>query len=76
MELAADPRIQKLLVELADARQRVDLLESCNAELTLLVARYRTNWINECCLADARDQDVCVSQADWFSSSPNRNYGQ
>lgn len=72
--------------ELAEAKERLLRLEDDNKALRSSAAHYRANWINECRMTDARhashpsedDQDdkPCISQAGWFSSSPDRTYGQ
>ena len=74
--------------ELMEAKARISWLEARNKESDQAAHRYRTNWINECQQADARQatknlEDIddsndipCVSQVAEYVSSPDRIYSQ
>jgi hypothetical protein len=68
--------LQHLQKELADATERIKVLDDMNSTLALNAAKYRVDWINEYRRAEVAEHEngeACgrgISQADWDAPSP------
>lgn len=72
-------KLQELQKKFEEVLERLHKLKELNVELMSEAATYRANWINEARRVQALelfgvDDDPCLSQARWFSSSPDCSY--
>lgn len=72
-------KLQELQKKFEEVLERLHKSKELNVELMSQAATYRANWINEARRVQALelfgvDDAPCLSQARWFSPSPDRSY--